>query len=252
MKRKKQDKETKIDDSWLLPYADMLTLLLALFIILFALSELDTKRFKELSQIFQNEFSGGQGIIEDGLSPSPQEGPIAPNKDQQKEEEHEEKSAVENNEETDQLSSIQAQVESYIYENNLEDTIDTELSGEGLLISLKTDVTFDSGSAKVKAEGREIAKQMGRMLRTDPPLEIIVSGHADDRPMNNEEFASNWELSAMRAIQFMNLLLEEGELDPQKFSAKGFGEYRPIVPNTNEENRAKNRRVEVLVEPHKQ
>mgnify|MGYP001167318595 CR=1 FL=1 len=251
MKRKKQDKETKIDDSWLLPYADMLTLLLALFIILFALSELDTKRFKELSYIFQNEFSGGQGIIEDGESPNPKEGPIAPNKDQKEKEEHKEKSTVES-EEPDQLSQIQNQVESYIYENNLEGTLDTKLSGEGLLITMKTDVTFDSGSAKVKAEGREIAKEIAKMLHTDPPLEIIVSGHADDRPMNNEEFSSNWELSAMRAIQFMNLLLADGELKPEKFSAKGFGEFRPIVPNTSEENRAKNRRVEVLVEPYKQ
>ncbi|MGM8211553.1 flagellar motor protein MotB [Virgibacillus sp. W0430] len=249
MRRKKQNKETKIDESWLLPYADMLTLLLALFIILFALSELDTKRFKELSHIFQNEFSGGQGIIEDGERPVPKEGPIEPNKDEKEQEEHKEKYMEDN---PDQLEAIQTQVDSYIAANHLTDVLHTKLTGDGLLITIKTDVTFDTASATVKPEGVEIAKEVAAMLHTDPPLEIVVSGHADDRPMYNEEFASNWELSAMRAIQFMNLLLKDTKLDPSSFSAKGYGEYRPIVPNTSEENRARNRRVEVLVEPNKE
>ncbi|MGM8364899.1 flagellar motor protein MotB [Virgibacillus sp. W0181] len=248
MRRKKQREESEINESWLLPYADMLTLLLALFIILFALSELDTQKFKELSRVFENEFSGGQGIIQDGQSPSPQEGPIAPNKDEKEQGDKKEKEK-EVKEEPNQLEKIQRQVEAYIAENSLTGVLDTTLTGEGLLISIKTDVTFDSGSAQVKAEGKSIAKQVAKMLHTDPPLKIVVSGHADDRPMHNATFESNWELSAMRAIRFMDLILDAGTLDPSTFSAKGYGEYQPIVPNTNEENRAKNRRVEVWMEP---
>src|SRR5690625_4351590 len=69
MRRKKQRKESKIDESWLLPYADLLTLLVALFIVLFAMSEIDTQKYKELSQVFKNEFSGGEGILEYKDSP---------------------------------------------------------------------------------------------------------------------------------------------------------------------------------------
>src|SRR5699024_11382692 len=73
---------------------------------------------------------------------------------------------------------------------------------------------------------------------TDPPHEIVVNGHADDRPVNNDEYPSNWELSSMRAIQFMYLLMEDSSIGPKWFSARGYGEYQPIVKNTSEHNRA--------------
>src|SRR5699024_12153933 len=80
--------------------------------------------------------------------------------------------------------------------------------------------------------------------------QVVVSGHADDRPIHNVEIASNWELSVIRAVNFMGLLLENDNLDPERFSAKGFGEHQPLLPNTSEENRAKNRRVEDLILPN--
>src|SRR5699024_6434133 len=102
----------------------------------------------------------------------------------------------------------------------------------------------------VKSEGEDIAKEIAAMLDTDPPHEIVVNGHADDRPVNNDEYPSNWELSSMRAIQFMYLLMEDSSIGPKWFSARGYGEYQPIVKNTSEHNRAINRRVEVLIHPN--
>lgn len=250
MPRKKRTKnEEKIDDSWLLPYADMLTLLLALFIVLFAMSEIDLQKFQRLAYIFETEFKGGAGIIDQGVN-------IVPEATQDELLEHEEKEDDKTLEELkaaqeyEQLKAIQEDIEEYIVSNNLVDTIGTELSGEGLLISIQTDVTFDSGSAVVKEEGRQVAKEIAAFLNTDPPHEIVVNGHTDDVPMNNEEFASNWELSTMRAVQFLYLLLEDSEIGPEWFSARGYGEYRPKVPNTSAENRTINRRVEVLLLPN--
>lgn len=252
--KKEKKEEEKMDDSWLLPYADMLTLLLALFIVLFAMSEVDVRKFERLAYVFQSEFMAGSGIIDEGETIVPEEPPadlvedLETGKDNEKEEEKDEPD--EGLQEYEKLLAMQERIEEYITLNSLTDTLGTKLTGEGLLITVRTDITFDSGSAKVKPTGREIAEEIANLLLTDPPHEIVVNGHADDRAIHNEEFASNWELSSMRAIQFLYLLLEYSDLDPEWFSARGYGEFQPMVPNTSEENRAINRRVEVLILPN--
>lgn len=102
----------------------------------------------------------------------------------------------------------------------------------------------------VKDGGVTVAREVSDLLHTEPPHQIVISGHADDVPIGDSLFESNWELSVTRALNFMRLVLENEALDPTLFSAKGFGEYKPIVPNTSKENRAKNRRVEVLILPN--
>lgn len=245
-KRKKP--EEKINESWLLPYADMLTLLFALFVVLYAMSEVDLQKFERLAYVFKSEFMSGAGVIDDGVSIVPEETPVDVIED--KEDEKEDAELQESVQEYEKLLSIQERIEDYIALNSLTDTLGTKLTGEGLLITVRTDVTFDSGSAQVKPEGVEIAKEIAKLLETDPPHEVVVNGHADDRPINNREFASNWELSTMRAIQFLYLLLDYTDIDPKWFSARGYGEYQPMVPNTSAENRSINRRVEVLILPN--
>lgn len=249
-RKRRTNNDNKVDDSWLLPYADMLTLLLALFIVLFAMSEVDTKRFQELANIFETEFISGSGAIDEGMTLVPENHPNADGVDEDTADESEltEKELVKL--ELEELETMKQHIDDYITTNSLTDVLGTQLSGEGLFITVRTDVTFDSGSARVKDEAKGIAKEVASFLNTDPPHAIVVSGHADDRPMYNKEFASNWELSSMRAIQFMYLLLEHAKIEPKWFSAKGYGEYKPLVPNTSEENRAINRRVEVLIEPN--
>ena len=252
MRRKKRNKEEhRMDESWLLPYADLLTLLVALFIVLFAMSDMDVQKYKELSEVFQNEFSGGKDIHE--YNEAPIKVPIESEKDIDDEDEEEETEEERNNRQKQallELQDIQEKINDYITGNSLDEVIGTALTDEGLLITVLNDISFDSGSAVVKKEGQQIAKEVSNFLDTNPPHQIVVSGHADDRPMHNLEFASNWELSITRALNFMGFILDNGALNPTKFSAKGFGEYHPIVPNTNEKNRAKNRRVEVLILPN--
>lgn len=83
----------------------------------------------------------------------------------------------------------------------------------------------------------------------DPPRSIIISGHTDNVPIRNAGFQSNWELSVMRAINFMKVILENNRLNPSMFSAKGFGEFKPVASNDTEEGKKKNRRVEILITP---
>ncbi|MGP4105810.1 flagellar motor protein MotB [Virgibacillus sp. L01] len=249
MRRKKKNDELHMSESWLLPYADLLTLLLALFIVLFSMSELDAKKYEELSRVFNSEFSGGEGILEE--SNSTIEMPQDVEEDEEETEKPEEEEKLSNSEqELKKLEMLQQRINKYINENNLSEKLGTNLNGEGLLITIINDVTFDSGSAVVRGEGREIASAISTFLYTDPPHQIIVSGHTDDRPIRTSEFSSNWDLSVMRAVNFMRLILENEKLDPKTFSAKGFGEHKPMLPNTNDQNRAKNRRVEVLILPN--
>lgn len=261
MSRRKRGKKKKDeqgpDESWLLPYADLLTLLLALFIVLFAMSEVDVKKFKQLAHIFETEFADGGGIFDESSSVVPDDIPVEEdedeNEDQDEGKEEAEDKDTENAkamEEYQQLKMMQEAMETYIDENSLADTLGTALTSEGLFVTVRTDITFDSGSATVKSEGEEIAAEIAEMLDTDPPHEIVVNGHADDRPVNNDEYASNWELSSMRAIQFMYLLMDDSSIGPKWFSARGYGEHQPIVENTSEHNRATNRRVEVLIQPN--
>lgn len=242
MRRQKRKKEEyHMDESWLLPYSDLLTLLVALFIVLFAMSDVDAQKYKELASVFKEEFSGGSGILENN------NGPVEVPKESDDEESQDES---ENTRELIQLQTLQQLIDDYISENKLAEVFGTQLTDEGLLLTVLNDVSFDPGSAIVKKEGRKIATEVSNLLYTDPPHQIVVSGHADDRPMHNREFANNWELSIGRALNFMQLILQNEKLDPTRFSAKGYGEYKPIVPNTNEKNRAKNRRVELLILPN--
>ncbi|RLL46934.1 flagellar motor protein MotB [Oceanobacillus piezotolerans] len=255
MRRNKKKKKSHIDESWLLPYSDMLTLLVALFIVLFAMSDINSQKYEELSNVFRSEFgTGGNSILEQ--NPSPVESPPAEEENEEKEEELEENEETNKEQqqnsvkELNNLKQIQSNINGYISKENLTEQLDTELTEEGLMVRIVNDVFFDMGSAEVKQEGAEIAREVSNLLVTDPPHQIVVSGHADDVPISNSEYSSNWELSVNRALNFMALVLENKNLNPIHFSAKGYGEYKPLEPNTSEENRAKNRRVEVLIMPH--
>jgi chemotaxis protein MotB len=94
-----------------------------------------------------------------------------------------------------------------------------------------------------------MASEIAELLIMDPPRNIIISGHTDNVPIRNSNFESNWELSVMRAVNFMKIILKNDQLDPKWFSAKGFGEFQPVAGNNTKEGRAKNRRVEILILP---
>lgn len=240
-KHKKHKKhEEHVDESWLVPYADILTLLLALFIVLFASSTVDQQKMEQMSAVFNDIFTSGTGVMD---NPAVVQTPNGSTSNIQS-------GASKYMEDQDRLKESQDRVEEFIAINELEKQFETKLTTEGLLITIRDSVLFDMGRAELKAEYATIADELSQLLMFDPPRNIVITGHTDNVPIKTSEFDSNWELSVMRAVNFMKeVVTENEELDSKYFSVKGFGEYNPIASNDTEEGRAKNRRVEVLVQP---
>ncbi|WP_203340710.1 flagellar motor protein MotB [Planococcus beijingensis] len=248
MKRKKKHEE-HVDEAWLLPYADILTLLLALFIVLFAASEVDSKKFQAISSSFNSELQGGTGILDqeapvESLDPSTT---AKLNEDLPSGESEEEILAAKDQQE---LEDFQTKIEAYIDEKGLSPRLQTEMTVKGLMITIKEGVLFESGSADIIGGSQTIADEISNLLVSDPPRMIFIEGHTDNIPAGTKEYPTNWELSSARAINFMKILLENDKLDPEKFSATGYSEYHPIATNDTPEGRTENRRVEVLISPY--
>lgn len=229
-----------MDESWLIPYADILTLLLALFIVLFASSSIDQQKLEQMSIVFSQVFDGGAGLMD---NPAPIEVPIISNETN----ENEQSSAY--IEDQQALSEIQHSVDEYIAVNALEKQFATKLTDEGLLVTIRDSILFDTGKAEVNPAYRQIAEDISDLLVFDPPRNVVITGHTDNIPISSSEFSSNWELSVMRSVNFLKILVNNNTIDPLYFSAKGYGEFRPVASNDTAEGRAKNRRVEVLIQP---
>ncbi len=239
-KHKKHKHEEHTDESWLIPYADILTLLLALFIVLFASSTVDQQKLEQMSAVFSQVFDGGSAILD---NPAPIELPKSTN------DTGEGKESDAYMEDQQALAEIQHSVDEYIAVNELEKQFATKLTDEGLLVTIRDSILFDFGEAEVKKEYRQIAEDISELLIFDPPRNVVITGHTDNIPIASSEYASNWELSVMRSVNFLKILVNNNTVDPLYFSAKGYGEYMPVASNDTEEGRAKNRRVEVLIQP---
>jgi chemotaxis protein MotB len=118
-----------------------------------------------------------------------------------------------------------------------------------LVLQLPTDVLFDSGQTAIKPAGKEALVQVARVLQTVRGRCFQVAGHTDNVPIQTPRFPSNWELSTARAVEVVKLLAAQGE-DPQNLSGAGYGEFDPIAGNDTPAGRAKNRRIEITLQPN--
>jgi len=238
-KSKKKKHDEHVDESWLLPYSDLMTLLLALFIVLFASSSIDQAKLTKMSNVFNDILEGGSGIMDHSsvveIPETAHDGVTT-----------EEAAYLQDQKE---LKEIQEQLDNFIAVNELESTFSTKMTDEGLLITIRDSILFDPGRAEVKQDYVNIAAELSKILQLDPDRYIVVTGHTDNIPQNTSEFSSNWELSVMRAVNLMKMIIDSNpELNPKYFSAKGYGEFNPIASNDTAQGRAQNRRVEVLIQ----
>ena len=234
--RKRKKHEEHMDESWLIPYADILTLLLALFLVLYAMSNVNEDKFQELKQSLNAVFSGGAGLlVSDSGFTELEDNPFTDN-------------TINNYMfEEKKLRECQYQMNEYFEEMNLAQVINTQLTREGLLVTIQDVALFDSGKAEVRAEAADLLKYLGLIL-AEVDNRIQVRGHTDNLPIHTSEFPSNWELSVQRALNVMKKFTEIPNLEVRRLSVVGYGEYSPITTNDNPEGRAQNRRVELLVE----
>ena len=230
-----------------------MTLLLALFLCLFCMSKVDGGKAKQMGAAFGKAFGigmGGGGLLPGlGLAVYPQgggghgEGDGTGNGDGD---------GVDNGNraylaENETLEHLQQTMDQYIATNHLKDSLRTTLTEEGLMIRIKETALFPSGSAELANESQLIVPVVAGLLAAIPER-VIISGHTDNVPIATEQFPSNWELSSARAMTFMKALFaSNATLNPARFSAIGYSEYRPVASNDTEEGRRRNRRVEIMI-----
>ncbi|CAM3503149.1 flagellar motor protein MotB [Paenibacillus lupini] len=252
-KRKHDDHEEHIDESWLIPYADLLTLLLALFIVLYAASSTDARKFEQMSEAFSAAFNSGAGILDNPAiiksGEQPQQKIDDAKKTNTENKENDSESTLQElmKKEQEDLEKLKKQLDQYIKKNGLSSDLETKLNQSQLMITISDNALFASGSDALRSDSIELAAAISKMLEPYTGYEIIVSGHTDNQPIRTQSFKSNWDLSSSRAIRFMDVLLKNNKLKPERFSAIGYGEYRPVASNDTTAGRAKNRRVEVSI-----
>jgi chemotaxis protein MotB len=125
-------------------------------------------------------------------------------------------------------------------------------AGNQLKVIFVDKILFDSGSAEINAKGKELLRVLARSLKDNKNQNIVIDGHTDNIALTAylmKRFPSNWELSTARASAVAHFFQEEGGIDPQRLSARGYSFYRPVAPNDSEEGRRQNRRIEIVLGP---
>jgi chemotaxis protein MotB len=255
MARRKQRHEEHPDERWLITYADVLTLMFVLFMVLFSISVVNTAKFDLLKQTLQDAFNsglaqGGESVLETNPgTPAPavttQLGQIAPDvptlqglsvRD----------ASPEQVLESGQLEAARESIESKLEQAGVSGRVSTSLNERGLAIRLETDgVLFAPGSAALQPGGARIIAPIAASLKR-LPNPVRVDGHTDSSPIATAAFPSNWELSGARASAVVRTMIGAG-IPSGRLQASGFADTEPIGDNDSAAGRAMNRRVEILV-----
>lgn len=247
MAKKKKEEAHENLERWLVSYGDFITLLFATFVVLYALSQIDLTEFATLEESIKKAFNapsileGSDSILDSKgasiLEASAADSTIAPLMLEYISQKYEEQSFEDIKETLEQMTK-----------NGDMEGVDAQITDKGLLITMKNDLLFYSGSATLTDKAMKTLDNVGVLIGEKFALHNIrVEGHTDNQPINTFLFPSNWELSGARSSSIIRYLITRFKFMPNIFTAVGYGDTRPIVDNKTIENRAKNRRVEILV-----
>jgi chemotaxis protein MotB len=260
--KKHHHEEHENHERWLVSGYDMMTLLFAVFVVLFAISSTNISKVKLLEQSLQEAFSGpvltggrammNTGATSDGVDKAPPEKPLpsltpAQALDQAMNPEDPEEAAKQARAEERSFQDLKKRIDRLAREAGLAEKVSTTVTPDGLKIRLVTDgVLFDSGSAVVKPGGRPTLAQIGRIIDHEGSHPVQVEGHTDDRPIATSQFPSNWQLSGARAAAVVQQLNGAGVWG-KRMSLAGYAAEHPIASNATPAGRASNRRVEIIL-----
>lgn len=228
-RRRRPEESSGGSPGWLTTYSDLVTLLLCFFILLFSFSSVDAEKFRSIMASFQ----GGSGVLEGGTSLDIPINTIEDYVDIEAD-----------------LKSLIENLDEYAETLGLGERLEIKAEERGIVIRFMDNVLFDSGSAEIKPESLEILKSVAEMLNREEfsKRQIKVEGHTDSDPiLRSAKFPTNWELSSARATNVLRYLVEVENIEGNRISSSGYSYYRPILPNDTPENKAKNRRVDIVI-----
>lgn len=228
MSRRKKKGDDVNTNGWMDTYADTITLLLTFFILLYSISAVDSEKLKQLNQALKSSLKGTTEVSE-----------VKDIKDL----EVKTKDPESGNTEYEDLAK---KLNNTIEKNGLTKVIKLRKEDRGIVLQLDETILFEPGKADLKENNKEVLETITTIIN-EHDNDVLIEGHTDNVPMNNKEFASNWELSAARALSAVTYFVHDKQIDPMRFSVKGYGEYKPLVPNDTPENRAINRRIDILM-----
>ena len=256
MAQRKKPEESRRGSApdYLASFADLVTLLFAFFVLLFAMSSIDEERFQAMAAAFSNmsfvQTTGTAPEVFDlygnGIMNMPTIAQIRnANSNERATGNIDDERALRAAEE---LAQMESDFRTYFAQNNLsEDQVSVEVQGIDLVITFPDNILFASGRAELNQQAMEILSIVADALLMYPDNEIVIEGHTDNVPINTPQFPDNWFLASARAIRVNHYLIYTRGFDPTRSIAQGRGEYVPVASNDTPEGRALNRRVEIRV-----
>lgn len=239
---KKKHEEHENHERWIIPYADMVTLLFAFFVVMYAMSQQDLAKMKNVSAAMQEAFMGHKKggskqmkmkLDKSGNPPETSARFMV-------------RRAVTNQELIDELRKQLTQDGfDLVYQENVS-PIQVKITSRGVIISISAGYLYDEGSTEIRPELYPIVQVVADIINGVNRL-VLVEGHTDDKPTVGSLFYSNWEISALRATAMVRLLSQQFGVDPNRLTASGYAQYRPVGDNSTEQGRTQNRRVEIVM-----
>ncbi len=265
-RRRKKTAEHVNHERWIVSYADFITLLFAFFVVMYSVSSVNEGKYRVLSRTLTSAFQetgrslepiqigeldksssdiigaeGASALIETESKLGPGTYDDMGKQDRQQVDAMADMPADEGQRMSFLAATIEDMLDAYVEQ----DLVEISFTENRVKVNMKDKMLFPSGSAHLSNLAVTALRDISRVLAT-VPNSIQVEGNTDNRPIHTEEFASNWELSAARAASVVHLLSRLG-IDPNRLLAIGYGEHRPAASNDNEEGRAKNRRVTLVI-----
>jgi chemotaxis protein MotB len=208
--------EMGIEMDWIIHYANLMTILMFFFMILYGFSNLKTSSSYEKAMASLQRTMGGNAAQLNKLTKQEKETDAA------------------------------ARMEGFIKDKNLAEFAKVETNAQRVKISLSNPILFESGLADLKAEAVPALKEIAALINS-LPNSIVVEGHTDNIPFIGKTYRSNFELSSARAFSVIKYFIDSQKIDPARFTAFGYGEYSPLFANDTDEHRAMNRRIEINI-----
>jgi chemotaxis protein MotB len=233
MARRKRHEEHENHERWAIPYGDLVTLLLAFFVVMYSISQVSEGKYRVLSDSLNAAFRGTPTTVSPVQVGERLATAAAPPV------KIEDAKAI-------ALRKLAEEAEKAMAPLIVQGLVDVVRGDAKLSIAIRSDILFASGAAGLSADAQPVIRLLGQVLSTFP-VNIRVEGHTDNVPVSTGQYPSNWELSAARAVSVVHMLVADG-VAPERLSAVGYGEFHPALPNATPDGRNANRRVVLTVE----